>query len=163
MASGLRFVDQDLKITALTPGVPSGATPKWVSLKGYHSVQIMIKFLNTTTVTGSAITLNQATAVAGTGSKALAFTTMFAVADSSAGVIPAQVAVVSNTFTTSAVNSKSGWYFIEVRSTDLDMKNGFDCLQVGVGNATASTIDVLYTLRPRYSGEFTSFQDPTVD
>jgi hypothetical protein len=163
MASGLRYVDQDLKVVALTPAVPSGATPRWVSLKGYHSVQIMIKFLNTTAVTGSAITVNQATSVSGAGSKALNFTTMFAVLDSSVSVIPVQTAVVSNTFTTSNVASKSGWYFIEIRTTDLDDRNGFNAIQVGVGNATASTIDVVYTLRPRFSGEFTSFRDPTVD
>jgi hypothetical protein len=163
MASGLRIVDQELLVVGFFPAVPSGATPAWISLKGYHAAQIVVEFANTTTVTGSAITVNQATSVSGAGSKALAFTTMFAVADWTVSVLPVQTPVVANTFTTSAVNAKQGWYFIEVRSSDLDIANGFNAIQVGIGNAVASTIGAAYRLKPRYSGEFTSFRNPMVD
>jgi len=42
---------------------------------------------------------------------------------------------------------------IEVDASELDMANGFDCIRVGTGNATAATVTVLYILsNPRYAG-----------
>jgi hypothetical protein len=86
MSSGKRFVDSEKLVMALHGIVPSSSSPKWVSLKDYAHVTAMVSFKNATTVTGSAIGLAQATAVAGTGTKALAFTTMWANIDDAASV-----------------------------------------------------------------------------
>ncbi len=53
----------------------------YVSMKGFARCQIIIVIADGTTVTGSTITLKQATAVAGTSEKGLAFTGMLANTD----------------------------------------------------------------------------------
>jgi hypothetical protein len=163
--AGTRFVDKLKFMVALHAAVPSSAAPKWISLKGYNHVSVIISFTNTTTVTGSAITLQQATAVAGTSAKALGFTVNWSVIDDSSSVALTQNVVSGNTFTTSAVNSKSGFYLIEVDADTCDVTGGFDCFQVAIGNATAQTIEASYLLgnQPRYSGGYSSFMNPLLD
>lgn len=128
----------------------------YVSLKNYKRCQIVITIADGTTVTGTAITLKQATAIAGTNEKALAFTRMLANTDYAASKTMVETAVTSSTFTTQAVNSKDSVYIIEVDAEDLDVANGFDCLRVDATGhaATASRgCTVVYNLfGARYSG-----------
>lgn len=128
----------------------------YVSLKGYQRCQIIISIADGTTVTGSTITLKQATAVAGTSEKALAFTRMLANTDYAASKTMTETAVTSNTFTTQTTNSKDSLYIIDVDASDLDVANGFDCLRVdGTGHAATASrgVVVLYNLYgARYSG-----------
>jgi hypothetical protein len=128
----------------------------YVSMKGYSRAQIIISIADGTTVTGSTITLKQATAVAGTSEKALAFTRMLANTDYAASKALTETAVTSNTFTTQTVNSKDSLYVIDVKAEDLDVANGFDCLRVdGTGHAATASRGcvVLYNLYgKRYSG-----------
>ena len=128
----------------------------YVSMKGYQRCQIIISIADGTTVTGSTITLKQATAVAGTGEKALAFTRMLANTDYAASKTMVETAVTSNTFTTQTTNSKDSLYIIDVDASDLDVANGFDCLRVdGTGHAATASRGcvVLYNLYgARYSG-----------
>jgi len=140
-------------VLGLKPAVPSSASPAWISLKNAEAVGVLIEVQNATTVTGSAITLNQATDVSGTNSKALAFTDYYKINDLAAADAPWTRAVAaSNTFTTDATNSKNSYYFIPVDPASLDVANKFNCLQVGVGNATASTVGAHYLLRPKNAG-----------
>ena len=128
----------------------------YVSMKGYQRCQIIISIADGTTVTGSTITLKQATAVAGTDEKALAFTRMLANTDYGASKTMVETAVTSNTFTTQTTNSKDSLYIIDVDASDLDVANGFDCLRVdGTGHAATASrgVVVLYNLYgARYSG-----------
>lgn len=107
----------------------AAATAKWVSMKGYDRLLILIQ-------TGAwaggtaAVTLNQATAVAGTSSKALAFTKMW-VNTAGAPDTFTQTAVVSNTFNLDTANLM---YLIEVVASDLDTANGFDCVSLAVAS-----------------------------
>jgi hypothetical protein len=140
----------DLQFT----GVPGDT--KYVSLKGYRRIQIVIDIANGTTVTGAAVTLKQATAVAGTGEKALAFTRMLANIDTAASQAMVETAVAANTFTTDATNSKNLRYILEVDSESLDVANGFDCIRVdGTGHSATAPrgFVVSYNLfGTRYSG-----------
>lgn len=139
-------------IFALAAVVPSTSTPTYVSLKDYQRLAIIIAVKNATTVTGSAITLKQATAVAGTSEKALAFTSAYRNIDTGAADALASFAVASNTFTTDNTNSKNLMYVIDVDPASLDSANGFDCVRAGTGDATAATVTVLYLLYgARYS------------
>ena len=128
----------------------------YVSLKGYRRCQIIIVIADGTTVTGSTITLKQATAVAGTGEKALAFTRMLANTDYAASKTMVETTVSSNTFTTQTTNSKDSVYIIDVDADSLDVAGGFDCLRVdGTGHAATASRGcvVLYNLYgARYSG-----------
>lgn len=165
MASGTRFVDKQKVVPALVGTVPSSSTPKWVSLKGYNHVQAAVYVINTTGVTGSAIALQQAKAVAGTNAKALSFTKVWTSTDIANSVALTQATVSSNTFTTVNTANAVIAYFIEVDADDLDMANGFDCFQVTTGNATNANVTVIYTLGnvPRYAGGFNSFMNPLAD
>ncbi len=128
----------------------------YVSMKGYRKCQIVIVIADGTTVTGSTITLKQATAIAGTGEKALAFTRMLANVDYALSKTMVETAVTSNTFTTQTTNSKDSVYIIEVDSEQLDMANGFDCIRVdGTGHAATGSRGavVIYNMfGARYSG-----------
>lgn len=128
----------------------------YVSMKNFRKLRIAIVIADGTTVTGSTITLKQATAVAGTGEKALAFTRMLANVDLAASKAMVETAVTSNTFTTQTVNSKDSLYIIDVDSEMLDVANGFDCVRVDcTGHAATASRGcvVLYDLYgARYSG-----------
>lgn len=138
-------------VIGLDPIVPSTSTPDYVSLKNFERCMVLVLVKNATTVTGSAITLKQATAVAGTSEKALSFSKAWRNIDTAAADVLSEFAVSSDTFTTDSTNSKNLMYVMEVKAEDLDVNNGFDCLRAGTGNATAATVTVIYLL---YGGSF---------
>lgn len=147
------FVEQVKIVEGLFAAVPTGSTPDYVSLKGYGKCTAVISVKNATTVTGSAITMKQATTVAGGGEKALPFSRAWQNIDTAASDTLAEVAVTADTFTTDNTNSKNLLYVVEVRPDDMDVHGGFDCVRVGTGNATAATVHVTYLLWPcRYGG-----------
>jgi hypothetical protein len=125
-------------------------------------MQITIDIANGTTVTGSAITLKQATTVAGAGEKALPFTRMLANIDTGASQTMVETAVVSNTFTTDATNSKNLRYIIDVDSESLDSANSFDCVRVD-GTGHAATAPRGFTVSYQMYGARFSGANPLVD
>lgn len=144
------YLVQASAIGALTTTV--GDTT-YVSLKNYRKVCIVIDITNATTVTGGTVTLKQATAVAGTSEKALAFSRMLANIDVGAGQAMTETAVTSDTFTSDTTNSKRLKYVIEIDSDALDVANGFDCMRVDVTGMVSATGSVSYILwGARFSG-----------
>lgn len=135
-------------VQGLTPIAPSTSTPDMVSLKNYPRACCIISVNNATVVTGSAITLNQATAVANTAGKALAFTKMYANLDISATDTLVETAVTSNTFTTVTTNNVDAMYVIDVTEDMLDVAGGFDCFNVLTGDAANTVLSVVYILYP---------------
>lgn len=124
-------------------------TAKWVSMKNYTNLTIMI-------ITGAwaagtaAVTLSQATAVAGTSAKALALEAQYN--DLTTSGINVRTAVVSNTFTIGTANKL---FVIEVDALDLDVAGGFDCVTLAVASpgVNADFYGVLYLLHgSRYQG-----------
>lgn len=142
------LVEQTKIVTGLAPITPSSSTPDYVSLKNYDKFTAIILVDNAAGVTGSAITLKQATAVAGTGEKALAFTKQWANTDTGAADTLTETTVSSNTFTTDNTNAKNLMYVLEVDPSDLDVDNNFDCIRVGTGDATNAVVSVCYILWP---------------
>lgn len=123
------------------------STADIVSMKNHRKCVAIIQVLNGTTVTGSAITLLQSTAVAGTSAKALAFTKMWANLDCAATDTLVETAVTSNTFTTDATNAKILQYVIDIDVASMDHANGFDCVQVKCATSVATlTFSVQYLL-----------------
>jgi len=135
MQQGLKLSDV-AKVVFGSPIIGALATTNgdcdYVSLKNFGRCTIVIAVDNASTVTGGAVTLKQATAVAGTGEKALGFTKMLANLDTGAGDTLTETAVASNTFTTDTTDNKNLLYVVEVDAADLDVANGFDCLRVDV-------------------------------
>ena len=99
-------------VVLMSPAIVAHATTAgdcgYVSLKNYNNLTIYMFVDNASTVTGCAVTLKQATAVAGTSEKALAFTKNWVLADTSiassviTGEALVETAVTSSTFTTEA-------------------------------------------------------------
>lgn len=142
-----------VQATAIAALTSTAGDASYVSLKGYERCCIVIDVTNGTTVTGGAVTLKQASAVAGTGEKALAFTRMLSNTDVAAAQTLAETAVTSNTFTTDTTNSKRLRYVIDVKASDLDSANGFDCLRVDVASMANANGQVAYMLYgAKYSG-----------
>lgn len=148
-----KLIDQ-AKIVYASPIIGALATTNgdcdYVSLKDYARCTIVIAVDNATTVTGGAITLKQATAVAGTGEKALSFSTVYANTDVAASDTLVETAVASNTFTTDTTDNKNLLYVIELKAEDLDVANGFDCVRVDsllMANAVASVQYILHGAR----------------
>jgi hypothetical protein len=134
---------QATSMVALT-GAPGKGV--YVSMKNYRRLTVIIDILNGATVTGTAVTAKQATAVAGTGEKALGFTRMLSNIDYAAATAMTETAVVSNTFTTDTTNGKRLRYVFEIDSEDLDNANGFDCVSIQGASGVNSTGLITYVL-----------------
>jgi len=153
MISSNALLHEQCKIVqGLFPIVPSTSVPDYVSLKSAGKLACIISIDNGATVTGTAITLKQAQAVANTGEKALAFTTMYANVDPVNTDVLTETAVTSNTFTSATTNDANLMYVIYVDPATLDTANGFDCVRVGTGNGVNCVTSVLYVLYPAKYG-----------
>jgi hypothetical protein len=113
-----------------------------ISLKNYDEVLVLIiTTISSGTDTG-AVTLKQASDVAGTGEKALSFTRYFANASFGSGDTLTEAAATSNTFNAGGA-AASQMYLIPVKAEMLDVTNGFDCLRADVADITNGTYTVL--------------------
>ena len=139
-------------IVAFAPGTPSSANPPYVSFKNYHRISVVIVGDNATTVTGSAVTLVQATDTSGTGEKALSFSKVHRNIDVAAANTLEEADVTSDTFTTTAVDNKNSVYVIDIRPDMLDIDNGFDSVAVNLGNTTAQAAAAFYLCGPKKAG-----------
>lgn len=131
----------------------SGAvTSTVVSLKNYGRATFAIQFgsLGTDAVGVSTITLHQATSVAFATQKALTFASYW--------VNGASGDIYTNTSASSlvlAATDDNKTFIFEVKSDDLDVNNGYDCVQVkftdyGTNAALGAVTAVLS--EPRYTG-----------
>jgi len=145
-------LDATLFEVALAPIVPSSSTPIYISLKRVQALGVLIIVRNATTVTGSAITLLQATAVAGTAAKALPFTTYYTRINATTATAWTKATATSDTFTTSTTDSVNHLYFIPIDPASLDTNAGFDCIRLGTANAVAATVAAVYQIVPKDGG-----------
>lgn len=152
-STGLRLATRANLVQLIPPANYTGAasTDVYISTKNTPHVTIVIQ-------TGAwaggtaAVTLLQATAVAGTSSKALAFDTMYTNSGDTTKDTLVSTAVTSNTFNLSVANAT---YVIEVDAASLDTANSFDCLAVhvatpGANNDYYNALAIL--MQARYSG-----------
>jgi hypothetical protein len=126
----------------------AAGTDEYVNMKAFEKVCFIIQ-------TGAwaggtaAVTLVQAKDVAGTDAKALAFTKMYTNDGATTTDTLTETTVANNTFNLDAVNAL---YVIEVNSAQLDVDNGFDCVNLhvaspGANNDLYSAIALCYGAR----------------
>jgi hypothetical protein len=113
----------------------------YVSLKNYGRVSC--KFVAGVGTAGDdpTITLAQAQNVAGTGSKGAAFTKIKvkkASAISAVGTFTDVTQASGSTYTDTASAENEKMWVIDVKAEDLDVANGFDCVQLGVSTTTTA-------------------------
>lgn len=106
----------------------------YVSMKGYTHLTIVIS-QGAWAAGTPAVTLKQATAVAGTSEKALSFTKYWTGVALTADLLT-EVAVVSDTFNLTAVANT--YTVLEVDASSLDVDNNFDCVRVGIASPGAN-------------------------
>jgi hypothetical protein len=159
MTGGIRLADKIQVIHGLGPVTPSSSTPDYISLKDVKSAEVVITILNGSGVTGSAITLLQATSAAAGSAKALAFSEYYSDVDPANGAAYTRANASSNTFTTTNTNSATAIYRIPVDPASLDVANGFDYIRAGTANAVNTTATVHYVLEPKYGGNVATMPD----
>lgn len=127
----------------------AAATKKYISMKDYSHLTIVIQ-TGAWAAGTAAVTLKQATAVAGTSSKALGLPKVWHDVATSGTLV--ETTVTSDTFDLDTANKV---YVIEVDAASLDVANGFDCIALDVASpgANADLYGAIYILSgSRYKG-----------
>lgn len=128
----------------------------WVSLKNYNRCAIVVFKGAGTAGDDPVITVKQASDVSGTGAKALNFTRIDAKVGVQTGIgqFTTVTQAAGGTYTDAVSAEAQGLFVIDVQADDLDVDNGFDCVQVSVPDVgtNAQVGSALYLLHdPRYS------------
>lgn len=158
----MRLIDKCQIEAGAVPIDTTGAavTGDYVSMKDYSHLTITI--MQGAWAGGTpAVTLLQASDVAATGEKALAFTKRWTKV-AGTGTTYTETTVSSNTFNLPATANTIN--VLEIDAADLDADNGFDCVRVGIASpgANADLVAVHYVLSgARYPSA--SIADPKVD
>jgi len=141
-------------VVASFPQAATSIAGDYISLKNYAGVTIYILLDVTSGTDDGAVTITQATEVAGSTTKAFTnWDFMWANLDTESADALTKTAVTSGTFDAGGV-TKSCLYVIEVKAEDLDVDNGYDCLRVNLATVTNGISAVLYVLHtPRYIDE----------
>lgn len=140
-------------VTAFVPVDMSAAANNgdWVSLKNFDRCTIIFVKAAGTAGDDPVLTLKQATDVAGTGAKALTFTRVDAKVGVQTGIgaFTTVSQAAANTYTDAVSAEAQGLFLIEVQASDLDVANGFDCVQFSVPDVgiNAQLGGALYLLR----------------
>jgi hypothetical protein len=129
-------------------------TGDWISMKFFRHLTILYMQGPGTAAEPATITVSQATAVAGTGSKGLATIASYyikkAVTDltgTGAFTKVTQTAASTVVLGVGAEGDKATLVLIEINAEDLDVEGGFDCVQASVGDVgTGPTIGCLFYL-----------------
>jgi hypothetical protein len=130
------FAEQVQTVLAFAPvNIATAAnTGAWVSLKNFHRCTIRVIKAVGTAGEDPVITVQQATAVAGTGAKALNFERVYVKQHATA--LPATFTRITqtaaNTYTNATLAEELAIIEIDILPEMLDIDGGFDCVQVSV-------------------------------
>jgi hypothetical protein len=129
-----------------------------VSLKGYAGVCIFLQKKAGVAGDDVVFTLTQASAVAGTGEKALNFERIYEKlhATTVPGAFTRVDQSAGNTYTNLTSGEKAGIIAVDIKAEMLDVDNGFDCVRLAIpdtGSGGAQLISASYILYgPRHGG-----------
>lgn len=129
----------------------------WVSLKNYHRLAVVLFKGAGTAGDDPTLTLQQATDVAGTGAKALTFTTVWTKQGTLTGVgqYTKVTQTAANTYTDLTSAEVAALWVVEIRHDDLDIDNDFDCVRATVADiGTNAQVGTLFYILygPRFGG-----------
>ncbi len=153
MSANNSLVEKTAPVQAIAPQDINGSAVDgdFINLKLFEHVHIVI---DAGTLAGgpSAVTLRQATDVAGAGAKTLGFTNVW-ISGANTDVFT-KTAVVSDTFDITGTDDNKQ-FVIEVDASELDVPNSFNTLQVQLGSPGAVSFLVAakyYGTGARYAG-----------
>lgn len=163
-----QFVENHQIVSAILPlDLQTARAGDWVSMKHFGHCTVILFAGAGTAGEDPVITMQQATAVAGTNAKDLLFDTIYKKATAGTALTAigqftkvTQAAAATYTDATHAEIEKI--YVIEFDAEDLDVNNGFDCLQISVADVgVAPQLGcALYILsNPRYAPPLSAIVD----
>ena len=135
-SQNVRFAEVAQIVPAIVPvDLHTGANNgDWVDMEDFDRLTIVVQVDAGTTGDNPVITVEQATDVGGDGAKALNFTHI----DQKQGAALTSVGnwtgvdqAAANTYTP-VVTTQQGLYLIEFQANQLDVNNGFTCVQVSI-------------------------------
>jgi hypothetical protein len=134
----MNLVERTKIVEAITPQAGAAITGDYISMKNANHVTVLVH-VNQANAATMAITLEQATAVAGTNSKAIGKEVpIYLVAD--AAVSDSFVRQTDAVAYTTSDTTKHKIVAFEVDAEDLDIAGGFDCLTVKTAASNAANI-----------------------
>lgn len=167
-------IAEELKITSgiIPVNLATAANPgDWFSMKNFGHVDIVVFKGAGTAGEDPILTLQQATAVAGTSAKALDFYTIYEKVGAQTGLdvftkvqdssIP-RSAAAENTYLNLVSAEAEGIFVIPIDASRLDVAGGFDCIQLSIADVgtNAQTGGVLYIGSvPRIGGDAAAITD----
>lgn len=169
------FLETHQIVGAIRPVDLSGGANAgdWVSLKNYKHAVIVFHSAIGTAGDDPTVTLLQASAVAGTGSKALNINTSKIFKKQAASNLlstgawsSASSDVTANAWTNTDAAEQEVLVVIEVDADELDVDNGFDCISISVADVgTNAQLGAAYYIlsEPRYSAQATSMPSAITD
>jgi hypothetical protein len=155
-----RLADEMQLVAAIIPVnmATAGNAGDWVSLKHFRHVSVIVFKGIGAAGEDPVISILQAQAVAGTGSKALNTSRLSAkvgaTALSAVGLFTEVTQAAGATYTDLVGAENEALWVFDIDAEDLDVENGFDCLSVSIADvgATAQLGCALYLLSgPRYA------------
>lgn len=129
-----------------------------ISLKNHGRVAIVFQKGAGSASEDPTLTVLQATSVAPSNAKALNFTDVFTKQGTlaSVGTWTKTTQAAGNTYTNTTASENEAVWVIDIKAEDLDVDNGFDCVQVTIADAgSVNQIGALMFVlhEPRYSKE----------
>lgn len=155
-----KLLADELQIAAgfVPVNMASGANDgDWVSMKFYRHLTVVLFKGAGTAGEDPTITMEQATAVAGTSAKALTFTTIYKKQGAdlfTIGQFTKVTQAAAATYTDGTLAEEQAIVLIEFNAEDLDVEGGFDCVRARVADVGNSSQigGLLYILSgPRYT------------
>lgn len=152
------FLEKNQIAAGFVPvSMATAPTEDWVSMKDYGRMAIVFFKAAGTAGDDPTLTLEQATAVAGTSAKALNFTRidvkqgadLFAV-----GEFTTIIQAAANTYTDDTSAEEQAIWVLDVKAEDLDVVGGFDCIRASISDiGTNAQLGCLLYLghEPRYA------------
>jgi hypothetical protein len=143
--------DKMVHVSLLPPAADAGGrTSAYVSLKNAIRASLYV-YINQGNAATILLSVLQATAVAGTGSKAISATRIWTNEDA-ATAVPVTKQTDAATFTTSAA-VKMKLVIFDIDPGVLDVPGGFDCIAVSTGASNAANITSAFLLaQPKFPG-----------
>lgn len=134
-------------------GTPSSNTAVYVSLKDAIAAEAFVTCVNAAAnAAPGAVSLRQATAVAGTGSAALPFTSYFVNTDPANTTVWTAANAASNAVTPANTASLISVLRIPIPIDNMDKANNADCVAITLANATNATYSAFLVVRARQGG-----------
>lgn len=135
----------------------------WVSMKDFNRCTVLVLASAGTAANDLTMTVRQATDVSGTDAKALNFTRIDSKQGtlSSIGQFTEVTQSAANTYTDGTNGEDQLLYAVDFQGADLDVDNGFDCVQVQLNQVGAAKVGTaLYILsEPKFSPPTSAIAD----